>query len=51
MVYLAEIMYGALMGLWYWVISKWKKSVAELGNSKRLKIYVDHSKIYIDPCI
>ena len=28
-----------------------KKSVAELGHTGRLKIYVDPNKIYVDPRI
>ena len=28
---------------------KMKKSVAELGHNDRLKLYVDPSKIYVDP--
>ena len=30
---------------------KMKKSVAELGQNGRLKIYVDSKKIYVDPRI
>ena len=32
-------------------MSKWKKSIAELGHNGRLKIYVNPSKIYVNPCI
>ena len=36
---------------WCWLISKWKKSVAELGHNGRLKIYIDPKNIYVDPGI
>ena len=30
---------------------KMKKNYSELGHSDRLKIYVNHSKIYVNPGI
>ena len=39
MVYLAEILYGSLLGPWFSELSKWKKSVLELGHSDQLSVY------------
>ena len=38
LVYLAEILYGALVRLWFSELLKWKKSVAEIGHSDLLPI-------------
>ena len=37
-VYLAEILYGALVRLWFSEFLKWRKSVAEIGHSDLLPI-------------
>ena len=39
MVYLADILYEALIGPCFWELSNWKNLVAELGHSDLLPVY------------
>ena len=49
-VYLAEILYSCISRTFMLIDIKMKKKpVAELGDSDRLKIYVNPRKIYVNP--
>ena len=39
MIYLAGILYGALVEPWFLELSKWKKFKADLGHSDLLPVY------------